>query len=468
MSLKYLQKIIAVLIITIVTPLCAESPDFVSVAKKAIPAVASIKVELRRPIAKKYYSSPFEEEETPESFQDEFWRRFFNSSKKTQEKEPNPIEVGQGSGFLVTPDGYILTNNHIVQDASKILVTLINGREYEAKVIGNDSATDVALIKIDGEGLPFLSLGNSSALDVGQWVAAVGNPLGLNATMTIGIISAIDRTNLGLTQIEDFIQTDAAINRGNSGGPLLNLSGEVVGINTAIATQTGGYMGIGFAIPSNLAANIMDQLIKNGSFIRGYMGVHLQQIDHDLATAFGLEEVKGALISQVAKNSPADKAGLKSGDIILKYNGQEVKNVAELRNKMSLMKPTENALLAIKRQDKILDIGLIVATHPKSEITADIKDLGSFGVQVKELTGDLARSLGYADEKGVIVAVVDQGSSAAMAGIKRGSLILSVNQKDIMTPSEFYNAVKNSDPKKPLLLLIRQGEVNQYISLKMN
>ena len=308
--------------------------DFTQVAKDAIPAVVSIRVK-----GKQNGSSNDDQQDPYEFFNDPFWQKFFGNSQKNQ-VEQQPV-VGQASGFIVSPDGYILTNGHVVKDMSEIIVVTNDGKEYPAKVIGADSNTDIALIKIDAKDLPYLKLANSDDLEVGQWVVAIGNPLGLQASLTAGVVSAKGRNNLDLSRIEDYIQTDAAINRGNSGGPLLNLDSQVVGMNTAIVTNmaTGGYMGIGFAIPSNLLSAVMQDLKLDGTFKRGYMGVTLQQVDESLAQAFGLKTAEGALIADVSKDSPADKAGLKQGDIILKYNNNKIANIGALRNAIAIMKP---------------------------------------------------------------------------------------------------------------------------------
>ncbi len=435
------------------------SADFTSVAKKAIPAVVSVKVEFKQS-PQTVFGSPFGTQEK-DPFGDDFWNHFFNIPRR----EPQP-SIGQGSGFLVSEDGYILTNNHIVENASKVAVTMKNGKEYEAEIIGRDPNTDLAVLKIDGKNFPYLKLGNSNNLEVGQWVIAVGNPLGLSATLTVGVVSAIDRSNLGLTPIEDFIQTDAAINRGNSGGPLLNAKADVVGINTAIATSTGGYMGIGFAIPSNIAEHIMEQLITNGTFTRGYLGVVLQQVDQGLAEAFDLKDAQGALVAEVAKDSPAVKAGLQRGDVILKYNGKPVDNISVIRNAVSIMKPEQVIHLTVKRREKIMRVDVKVGSHPQN-LALSSETANKLGVQVTELTPDIGKSLGYTDERGVVVSSIESGSIAQLAGIKKGSLIISVNHKEVESPDEFYNILADSEKGKPVLLLVKQGNVTHYVSLRV-
>ena len=290
---------------------------FASVAREASPAVVFIKVE------KTVTTSP-----SMGPFNDDFFKRYFGEPAPGQPQNPSPQQKhmlqGQGSGFIISSDGYILTNNHVVGDADKVLVKLLDGREFTAKTIGTDPPTDVAVIKIDAKNLPILPLGDSGKLEVGEWVLALGNPFGLSHTLTAGIISALGRSRIGIADYEDFIQTDAAINPGNSGGPLINLEGQAIGINTAIFSQSGGYMGIGFAIPINLVKEINNQLIEHGSVTRGYLGVTAQELTPELVQSFGLKDEKGALVAQVTPDSPAQKAGLKQGDMIVKFNGEPI------------------------------------------------------------------------------------------------------------------------------------------------
>ncbi|RLB71203.1 MAG: serine protease, partial [Deltaproteobacteria bacterium] len=296
---------------------------FRSVAKQVGSAVVFIKVEKevkqRGMGSDSFGGSPFN---------DELLRRFFGQppqQKRSPHQTPKHNAAGQGSGFIVSSDGYIMTNNHVVADADKVTVQLLDGSEYEAKIIGTDPPTDVALIKIDvDEKLPALKLGDSDQLEVGDWVLAFGNPFGLSHTLTAGIVSAKGRSGMGLSDYENFIQTDAAINPGNSGGPLVNLDGEVVGMNTAIYSRSGGYMGIGFAIPINMAKNIRQQLIQDGGVTRGRLGVYIQDLNKDLAESFGINQHEGILVAQVLEDSPAEKAGVQQGDVILKLDGEKV------------------------------------------------------------------------------------------------------------------------------------------------
>jgi serine protease Do len=434
-------------------------PDYREVAKKAIPAVVSIKVQTRK-------KSPLfgsESEDPLDLFGNDFWE-FFSSPKRESKIEPL---VGQASGVIVDPRGYILTNSHVVHNMDSIQVQLADRREFPAKVLGEDTNSDIAVIKIDAQDLPYLTLGNSDELEVGQWVAAIGNPFGLQATLTSGVVSAKSRNNLDIVREEDFIQTDAAINRGNSGGPLLTLDGEVIGINTAIATtSTSGYMGIGFAIPSNMAKRVLDDIISNGKVSRGLLGINLQSIDYQLAQAFGLSKVEGALVSNVIKGSPADHAGLQIEDIILRYNGRPVENAAQLRNAVYMMKPGSEIILTVLRKDQTLEIPVTVGDFSESAEHGAITQKNQLGIEVESLTPELARNLGYTNEQGVVITRVSPSSVAALAGLKKGALILAVNRQKVTNVSEFNQALAETAENKPILLQIKQGDLHLFISLQ--
>lgn len=439
---------------------------FRSVAKQVSPAVVFIQVE-KEVEQQGIGSNPFDG--TP--FGDEFFRRFFG--QPNQKRNPHTPQkrqsIGQGSGFIISADGYIMTNNHVVGDADKVTVRLLDGREFSAKTIGTDPPTDVALIKIEAaEKLPFLKLGNSDKMEVGDWVLAFGNPFGLSHTLTAGIISAKGRSGIGLTDYENFIQTDAAINPGNSGGPLVNLDSEVIGMNTAIFSRSGGYMGIGFAIPINMAKNIREQLVEHGSVTRGRLGVYIQELTQDLAESFDIKQNKGILISQVVEDSPAEKAGLEQGDVILELNGKTVTKVAKFRNSIALTRPGTEIELTILRNGKEKEIEVTIGSletddkgHP---ISAD--KLPKLGMSLQKLTSELAEQFGYEDAKGVLVTAVEAGSIADRAGIKRGDLIEEVNRKAVNEPSQVKKLIKESN-KKTILLLVRQGDASRYLALKL-
>ncbi|MBE0537590.1 MAG: DegQ family serine endoprotease [Phycisphaerae bacterium] len=441
------------------------SKAFSEVAKKAIPAVVSIRVE-------KTVSQPGQPGRPgqPSPFDDEFFERFFGPRYRQPAPRPRP-QVGQGSGFIISPDGYILTNNHVVGDADKIVVTLQDGKEYDsAKVIGTDPKSDVALIKIEGEGLPAIELGDSDALDIGEWVIAVGSPFGLQATVTVGVVSAKSR-GVGITEYEDFIQTDAAINPGNSGGPLLNIDGKAVGINTAIFSQSGGYMGIGFAIPINMAKSIEDQLKATGKVTRGYIGIvmHPEKISPELADVFGLKDNKGVLITEVVPESPADKAGLERRDIIRKINGKVVEDWQSFRNEVALLKPGTKINLTVLRDGKEKAFTVEIGSLEEGEMAmlGSSEAAKTLGVQVQELTEEIARRLGFGKARGVIVTEVSQGSPADRAGITPGILIVSVNRRDIATVKEFSEAVEESAKTGKVLLLVRNERYAQYVVVNL-
>lgn len=438
------------------------SMDFREVAKKAIPAVVSIKV-------KGSVSASSDDSDEEELFGDDFWQRFFGVPKgqgKNGRRDKEDQVVGQASGFIVSPDGEILTNSHVVKDMSEITVSMNNGKEFPAKVIGQDSNTDIALIKIDAKDLPYLKLGDSSDLEVGEWVVAIGNPMGLQASLTVGVVSATGRNNLDLTRVEDYIQTDAAINRGNSGGPLLTLDGEVAGMNTAIVTNmaNGGYMGIGFAIPSNLLKAVMQDLKSSGSFQRGFIGVALQAVDSNLAQAFGLDNTEGALIAEVTKDSPAEKAGLKQGDIIQKFNNRPVSDVGSLRNAVALVRAGTKVPLVILRNGKPLSLTVEIGSFPSTaSVAASVKN-NLLGIQVDNLSAEMSSKLGSSG--GVVISAIQASSPLAWAGVRKGAVILEVNHKKIANVEEFNKAIDASEKGKPFLFLIKQGESTRYISFK--
>lgn len=436
-------------------------PDFTFIAKKATPAVVSINVK-----GSNKNSSYSGEQEPFDFFNDDFLERFFGGSKRNQILE-QPV-TGQASGFIVASDGYILTNGHVVQDMIEIIVRLDEGKEYPAKVVGLDQDTDIALIKIEAKDLPYLKLANIDDVEQGQWAIAIGNPLGLQSSLTVGVVSAKGRNNLDLSRIQDYIQTDAAINRGNSGGPLLNINGEVIGMNTAIVTNmaTGGYMGIGFAIPSNFLQTVMDEIKSTGSFKRGFLGIALQQIDDNLAQAFGLNKAQGALVAEVTKGSPAEKAGLKPGDVILKYNNTLVTNIGSLRNAIALIKPGTKVRLSILRQGHPVDIQVEVGTMSQNKPTVATVKENKLGIEVENLTPEQAAKLGMVHENGVLISKVDPNSPAGWIGLRKGNVIVEVNQKKISSVEEFNEALQAASAGKPILFLIKQGDSARFVSIK--
>ncbi len=444
--------------------LARTSQAIAEIVKEAMPAVVFVQVEKTI----EQGPSPFGGQDPFGMFNDPFFQRFFGPQFRQRPRKFK--QRGQGSGFIISSDGYILTNNHVVGGADSISVKLADGRKFKAKVIGKDPQSDVAVIKINATGLPVLPLGNSDALQVGEWVIAIGNPFGLTQTVTVGVVSAKGRSRLGITDYEDYIQTDAAINPGNSGGPLINIHGQAIGINSAIFSRSGGYMGIGFAIPINMAKAVKDQLIKNGKVIRGWLGVVIQELDEDLAKSFGLKKTEGVLISEVAENSPAKKAGLKSGDIILKMDGHKVYDIGELRNKIALTPPGTKVTFDILREGKHKTVTVTIEEKPGGMSVAMNKHeiLKQLGLVVQELTPDLAQQFGYREGQGVLVAEVEPGSLAAQAGIEPGQLIEEVNRIKVSTLKEFLRALSKSRQTKTVLFKIRDGDLSRYVALKLS
>lgn len=454
------------------------SKAFASVAKKVSPAVVFIRVEGTAKSENTPLTLPFGNQSP---FGDEFFKRFFGEDFPGFQMQPRHGQpgserkvMGQGSGFVFKTDKgllsdktYILTNNHVVENADDIKVTFNNGREYKGKITGRDPQSDIAVIEIKASDLPLLRIADSSQVDVGEWVVAIGNPFGLSHTLTVGVVSAKGRTSVGINDYEDFIQTDAAINPGNSGGPLVNLEGEVVGINTAIFTRSGGYMGIGFAIPSNLAINIAEQLIEHGEVTRGYLGVVIQALTADLAEAFDIEHGKGILIAQVSEDSPAEKAGLKEGDVIIRFQGKEVSDVGDFRNRVALAGPNTEASLTILRdgKQKVIKVAIGHLTEDKLLAKGETKSAGEIGITVQNLTKELADQFNVNPGEGVLISEVKPGSVAARAGIKSGQVIAQVNRKPVNSVAEFKQAIKSSEKEKRVLLLIKSGEMSRFVAL---
>jgi serine protease Do len=438
---------------------------FADVAREASPAVVFIQVEKTVQQPNIQFFSPFG---------DDFFRRFFGTPSpegpnQFQEPPQKQQVVGQGSGFIISKDGYIMTNNHVVGDADKVTVKLLDGREFTAKTIGTDPRSDVAVIKIDDKNLPMLALGDSDTIEVGEWVVAIGNPFGLSHTLTVGVVSAKGRSSVGIADYENFIQTDAAINPGNSGGPLVNLDGKVIGMNTAIFSSSGGYMGIGFAIPINMAKDIMDQLIQTGSVTRGYLGIVIQNLTPDLAKSFGLEDHKGVLIAEVSEDSPAEKAGLKQGDVIVEFSGKPVDEAGSFRNRVALKTPGSKEGITVLRDGNRKTFLITIGKLPEEESAsaAQPHSMDKLGFSVQTLTPDLAQQFGIQDKKGVVVTSVTPGSVAAMAGINPGTVILEVNRKRVNNTGEFKRAVALTPENGAVLLLIKDGRYTRYVTLKV-
>jgi serine protease Do len=451
------------------------SDAFAALARKAMPAVVFIRVEksLRMP-GRGGGGEPPSFNDPYEFFGEDFFERFFRGApgpdRRGMPRQPRPFkQMGQGSGFIISKDGYILTNNHVVGDADKITVRMHDGRDFEAKRIGTDPKSEVAVIRIEGNDLPFLPMGDSTAMEIGEWVMAIGNPFGLAETVTTGVVSAKGRSGMGIADYESFIQTDAAINPGNSGGPLLNIKGEAIGINTAIFSRSGGSMGIGFAVPINMARDIKDQLVKTGKVTRGYLGIYIQDLNQELAESFGLKSAEGILVSDVNADSPAEKAGVKQGDVILELNGRKVSNVGEFRNTVASNPPGTELKLLVSRDGKKIELaaksGELSGDAESGEQAAESAD--KLGLTVKDVTPDLARQYGLEAKEGAIVTEVAPDGVAAAAGIRAGHVIVSANRQKVANAKEFAEAVAAVGKKGRLLLQVREEKGTRYLVLKL-
>jgi serine protease Do len=434
------------------------------VSPSIVPIYATSVVSVPNP-----YGMP--DNEFRQFFGDDFFRHFFGAPQGPSQQTVHSL----GSGVIVSEDGYILTNNHVVAKAKKLSVVMGNRKNqkiYSARLVGADPATDLAVIKIEAKGLPKADLGDSDAVEVGQWVIAVGNPFQLMHTVTAGIISAKGRSSVEQAAYEDFFQTDASINPGNSGGALADLDGRVIGINTAIETPSGGNVGIGFAIPVNMAKKIMPQLIAKGKVLRGYLDVILQDITDELAKAMKLKSTQGVLVSSVGQGGPADKAGLKQGDVITALNGKPVVDMNELRDEVAGLAPGSTAKLTVLRNDKELTLTAVVGerpanlgTEPRPEQQPKPLSSERLGLSVQTLTPGLASQLGFRGEKGVVITDVANGSPADDAGLQRGDLIKEVNRIRIQSAAEFEDVLRKLKAGETVALLVQRGASNFYVAI---
>jgi serine protease Do len=388
---------------------------------------------------------------------------------------PETPTAATGSGFIIEPDGMIVTNNHVVEGADKITVTLSDKREFDARLVGNDPATDLALLKIDATGLPVVKFGDSDKVRVGDPVIAVGNPFGLGGTVTAGIVSAKDRS-IGAGRYDDFLQIDAPINHGNSGGPTFNTKGEVIGVNTAINSPTGGNVGIGFAIPSNLVAHVVKELEGQGYVERGWLGVQIQAIDEDLAKSLGLDEPKGALVAQVTPDSPAAKAGLERGDVILEYAGQPIGDLRTLTRAVGDTDPGTEAKIVVWRDGGKKTLESEIAQMPgQDQVMAmagdrqsEQSDTPKLGVMLAGLTPDVREQLDLpAGMEGVVITDVQPGSPAAEKGLQRGDVIIEANRKQVSDPKMVADAVREvaKSGDKAILLLVQRDGQDRFVAI---
>ncbi|HBE43879.1 MAG TPA: peptidase [Deltaproteobacteria bacterium] len=435
-------------------------PSLSALVKEVKPSIVNISTTtvIKEPdMRERFFGSqnPFED-----FFGNDFFERFFGDIPKREFKQRS-----LGSGFIIDREGYILTNNHVIEKASSIKVKLSDGKEYDAKIIGKDAKTDIALVKINAKhDLPTVALGDSDKIEVGDWVVAIGNPFGLEHTVTAGIISAKGRV-IGAGPYDDFIQTDASINPGNSGGPLLNLKGEVVGINTAIIS---GGQGIGFAIPVNVARELLPQLKSKGKVVRGWLGVYVQKVTPEIANTFGLKESEGALVSDVMENSPAEKADIRRGDIIVSFNGKKIKDMDTLPRMVGSMEVGKKVKIGIIRDGKPLEKEVIIGELKEETVQASRKSEveKDFGLVVQDITPEIARHLNLKDRKGVIVTDVQPGSPAQEADIRSGDIIKEIGRKPVRNLTEFKEAMKKANLKEGIVMLVKRENVTFYTVLR--
>lgn len=421
---------------------------FTTVVKTVTPSVVNIST-----VSKKKLVQPFFEFSP-------FFGDFFGGRPQPQYRR----ETSLGSGFIINKEGYILTNDHVVKEAESIQVKLSNEKVYNGKVIGEDPKTDLAVVKINTqESLPTAVLGDSDKLQVGQWAIAIGNPFGLDRTVTVGVVSATGRSNMGIETYEDFIQTDASINPGNSGGPLLNVYGEVIGINTAIVAAG---QGIGFAIPINMAKQVVAQLIKKGNVTRGWLGVSIQPVTDEIAQSFGLKKARGALVSDIMAGGPAEKAGIKQGDIITRFAGKEIKDARQLQLVVADIPAGQKVDVEIYRNGKPMTLPVTLSS---TDSAAALKprstepQAGWFGLTVEEIP----KNMRISGLTGVLVTGVEPDGMAAEAGLQKGDVIVSVNQKRVSTLAEYGKAMKEAERKGSVALLVRRGDNSIYFALKI-
>ncbi len=437
--------------------------DFVDVAKAVMPAVVNI---FSTRVGK-------EGQGLHGLFDEPLFRRFFGEefSKGRQERR----ERGLGSGVIVDPSGIIITNNHVVRQADEIRVLLADKTEYQATLIGTDPKTDLAVLKVEAEGLLTIPWADSNKLEVGEYVLAFGNPFGLNQTVTMGIVSAVGRARMGIAEYEDFIQTDAAINPGNSGGALVNARGELVGINTAIFSRSGGNMGIGFAVPSNMARAILDQLVTTGQVVRGWLGVSIQDLTPELAVQFEVSGSKGVLVSDVLDDSPAEQGGLERGDVIIAFDGTPVEDATQLKNVVAITDVGKAVAVELIRHKRVRTITVKIGRQPTTVAQARPTEPGASvapagvlsGLDVRELNDQVAMRFGVARSKrGLVIAKVRSGSGAEAAGLRAGDLIIEVNRTPVRTLRQYERMAANVNGDRRVLLLIRRQGRASFITLK--
>jgi serine protease Do len=446
------------------------SGAFREASEAVMPSVVTIQSMSSKPMGMAQHG------QIPEELKDNpLFKQFFDNMPQEQsEGKSEPQRTGMGSGVIVDSSGIILTNNHVVKDADKLLIKLHDGREFEATEWKTDPKTDIAVVRIDTkDSLPAAVIGNSDQLNVGDWVIAVGAPFGLDETVTAGIISAKAR-GIGITAREEFLQTDAAINPGNSGGPLVNLDGQVIGINTAISSTSGGYQGIGFAVPVNLARWVGDELMAHGTVQRAFLGVGIQSIDSTLSKQLGLDTVRGAVVTDVRAGSPAANAGLLSGDVILEFDGTSITKPADLQGRVERASLNDVHQVVVLRDGKKMSIDVRVEAMPTTvsvmEPTKAEKstpsEFNGLGLQLSDLTPDVASQLGMSDVNGVVITGVKPSSPAASAGLEDGMVIRKVGKTSVKSVAEFGDALKQFKPEDGVLMLVQAGESSRFVVVK--
>jgi serine protease Do len=449
----------------------ASQYSFADVVDRVRPAVVSVKVKVTQPQTMSFNGDGPNSEDMPPEM-NRFLKRFFGNQMPNGRGMPQNRRVtGQGSGFFISADGYIVTNNHVVENASEVDVQTEDGKNFTAKVIGTDQRTDLALLKIDGHGanFPWVKLAGNPPR-VGDWVLAVGNPFGLGGTVTSGIVSARGR-DIGAAGPDDFIQIDAAVNRGNSGGPTFNLAGEVIGVNTAIVSPSGGNVGIAFAIPAETVSHVVTSLKETGKVTRGYLGVNIQPVTPEIAEGLGIKDTYGALVSDAQPDTPAAKAGIKAGDVVTKVNGEQVKDARDLSRRISALAPGASVKVTVLREGKERDFSVSLAklpdrradnASPRGDDNAGQTDLPRLGLKLAP-----ANQVSGAGKEGVVVTDVDDSGPAAERGIKAGDVILEAGGKHVSSPSDLREALSaaRKDGKSVVLLRLKSGEGNRFVTL---
>ncbi len=452
-------------------------PKVVAPAEELGKAYAMVAAHVRPAVVSVYSEKVVKFRQMPFPFGDEFFRQFFgNQFPQAQPREFKQFQRGMGSGMILDREGHILTNYHVVKDVDEISVQLADKRKFDAEIVGTDPRTDIAVIKLKGrlpDNLPTVTLGDSDALEVGDLVVAIGAPFGLTQTVTTGIISAKGRADVGITDYEDFLQTDTPINPGNSGGPLVNMRGEVIGMNSAIATSVGQFAGVGFAIPSNMIKALLPRLIKGETITRGQLGVVIQEVTPELAKQFGLSEPKGALVAQVNKGSPAEKAGIKVGDVIVHYDGRDVPDTRSLRNAVAATAPGTEVKIELLRHGKTESVTATIGKlEEETTAAAPSKEgqsqLARLGLTVQTLTPELAKQFNIEADKGVVITDVEAGSVASLANLGPGDVILEADRQPVSSVADLEHVLAKAKDKDNILLLVNHQGTTLFVVLQMH